>query len=71
MDLSSTDNQIKVVRQTLIDQGFDEEDVDTEVERLQNYGDLENVATKYHKVLVKKEDLEDAESIINDINKDE
>ena len=55
MDLSSTDNQIKVVRQTLIDQGFDEEDVDTEVERLQNYGDLENVATKYHKVLVKKE----------------
>ena len=55
MDLSSTDNQIKVVRQTLTDQGFDEEDVDTEVERLQNYGDLENVATKYHKVLVKKE----------------
>ena len=55
MDLSSTDNQIKVVRQTLVDQGFDEEDVDTEVERLQNYGDLENVATKYHKVLVKKE----------------
>lgn len=55
MDLSSTDNQIKVVRQTLIDQGFDEEDIDTEVERLQNYGDLENVATKYHKVLVKKE----------------
>ena len=55
MDLSSTDNQIKVVRQTLADQGFDEEDIDTEVERLQNYGDLENVATKYHKVLVKKE----------------
>ena len=55
MDLSSTDNQIKVVRQTLTDQGFDEEDIDTEVERLQNYGDLENVATKYHKVLVKKE----------------
>ena len=55
MDLSSTDNQIKIVRQTLTDQGFDEEDIDTEVERLQNYGDLENVATKYHKVLVKKE----------------
>lgn len=55
MDLSQEDNQIKVVRQTLTDQGFDEEDIDTEVERLQNYGDLENVATKYHKVLVKKE----------------
>ena len=58
MDLSSTDNQIKVVRQTLTDQGFDEEDIDTEVERLQNYGDLENVATKYHKVLVKKRSSE-------------
>ena len=55
MDLSQEDNQIKVIKQTLIDQGFDPEDIDTEVERLQNYGDLENVATKYHKVLVKKE----------------
>lgn len=55
MDLSQEDNQIKVVKQTLTDQGFDPEDIDTEVERLQNYGDLENVATKYHKVLVKKE----------------
>lgn len=55
MDLSQEDNQIKIIKQTLSDQGFDEEDIDTEVERLQNYGDLESVATKYHKVLVKKE----------------
>jgi hypothetical protein len=55
MDLSSEDNQIKVVRQALLDQGFENEDVESEIERFKNYGDLENVATKHHKVLVKKE----------------
>jgi len=55
MDLSNEDNQVKIMRQALADQGFDPEDVDTEVERLKNYGDLENVAAKHHKVLVKKE----------------
>jgi hypothetical protein len=55
MDLSQENNQVAVIRQALTDQGFDKEDVDTEVERLKNYGDLENVATKHHKVLVKKE----------------
>jgi hypothetical protein len=55
MDLSQENNQIAVIRQALTDQGFEKEDVDTEVERLKNYGDLENVATKHHKVLVKKE----------------
>ena len=37
------------------DQGFEPEDITTEVERLKNYGDLENVAAKHHKVLIKKE----------------
>ena len=55
MDLSQEKNQIAVIKQALTDQGFDQEDVETEVERLQNYGDLETVATKHHKVLVKKE----------------
>lgn len=55
MDLSSEDNQVKIMKQALTDQGFDPEDVETEVERLKNYGDLENVAAKHHKVLVKKE----------------
>lgn len=55
MDLSSEDNQVRVMKQTLSDQGFDEEDIETEIERLKNYGDLESVATKHHKVLVKKE----------------
>jgi hypothetical protein len=55
MDLSQENNQVAVLRQALSDQGFDSEDVDTEIERLRNYGDLETVATKHHKVLVKKE----------------
>jgi len=55
MDLSDESNQMRIMKQALSDQGFDPEDVDTEIERLQNYGDLESVATKHHKVLVKKE----------------
>lgn len=55
MDLSQENNQVRVIRQALADQGFENEDIDTEVERLKNYGDLESVATKHHKVLVKKE----------------
>lgn len=55
MDLTQEPNQVAVIRQALTDQGFEKEDIDTEVERLKNYGDLENVATKHHKVLIKKE----------------
>lgn len=55
LDLSQENNQISVLKQALSDQGFEPEDVDTEIERLKNYGDLETVATKHHKVLVKKE----------------
>ena len=55
MDLSQENNQVTVIKQALADQGFEPEDINTEVERLKNYGDLESVATKHHKVLVKKE----------------
>jgi hypothetical protein len=55
MNLSDESNQIRIMKQALADQGFDADDIDSEVERLQNYGDLESVATKHHKVLVKKE----------------
>jgi hypothetical protein len=55
MDLNDENNQVKIMKQTLTDQGFDPEDVETEIERLKNYGDLESVAAKHHKVLVKKE----------------
>lgn len=55
MDLTDENNQVRVLKQALTDQGFDQEDVTTEIERLRNYGDLESVATKHHKVLVKRE----------------
>jgi len=55
LDLSKEENQVAVLRQELTDQGFDSEDIDTEIERLKNYGDLETVSQKHHKVLVKKE----------------
>ncbi len=55
LDLSQESNQVAVLKQALTDQGFEPEDVETEVERLKNYGDLESVAAKHHKVLVKKE----------------
>jgi len=55
MDLSQETNQVAILKQALADQGFDPEDITTEIERLQNYGDLESVAAKHHKVLVKKE----------------
>ena len=55
MDLSQEENQIAVVRQTLKDLDYEEEDIKTEIDRLKNYGDLEEVSKKHHKVLVKKE----------------
>jgi hypothetical protein len=55
LDLTQEDNQIAVIRKTLSDQGMEAEDITTEIERLKNYGDLEAVSGKYHKVLVKKE----------------
>ena len=55
MDLSNEANQVAVIRQALADQEFDPEDIETEIEKLRNYGDLESTATRHHKVLVKKE----------------
>jgi len=55
MDLSKEQNQVSIMKQALADQGFELEDIDKEIERLQNYGDLDTVATRHHKVLVKKE----------------
>lgn len=55
LDISKEENQVRVLKQALNDQGFDPEDIESEIERLTNYGDLESVAAKHHKVLVKKE----------------
>jgi hypothetical protein len=56
LDMTVEDNQVAVIKQALADQGFEPEDIPTEIERLKNYGDLESVSAKYHKVLIKKGD---------------
>jgi hypothetical protein len=63
LDLAQETNQKAVLRQALHDQGFDQDDIETEIERMTNYGDLESVAQKHHKVLIKKQaaKLEDLE----------
>ena len=55
MDLSKEQNQVSIMKQALEDQGFEPEDISKEIERLQDYGDLDTVAARNHKVLVKKE----------------
>jgi len=55
MDLSVERNQEAIVRQTLLNQGFEPDDAESEIDRLKNYGDLEDVSKKHHKVLIKKE----------------
>lgn len=55
IDLKTEANQIAVIQKALFDQGLEPEDITAEVERLKNYGDLEPVAQRHHKVLIKKE----------------
>ena len=55
LDLAVEANQVSVIRQALQDQGYEPEEVTAELERLKNYGDLETVAQRHHKVLLKKE----------------
>jgi hypothetical protein len=55
LDMKNEGNQELVIRKALADQGFEEEDINSEIERLKNYGDLETVANKHHKVVVKKQ----------------
>lgn len=55
MDLSLEANQEAVVRQGLLDQGMEEADVVAKLQKIKDYGDLEEESQRYHKVLVKKE----------------
>ncbi len=55
LDLTKEDNQEKVVREGLKQQGFEPEDIDAEVTKLKNIGELEATSGRYHKVLVKRE----------------
>ena len=55
IDLTQESNQEAVMQRALAEQGFEPEDITAEIDRLKNYADLETVAARHHKVLVKKE----------------
>lgn len=55
LDLTVEANQVSVIKQTLSNQGMEPDEITAEIERYKNYGDLETVAQRYHKVLVKNE----------------
>ena len=56
LDLEDESNQEKVVRKALQEQDLEPEDIDKEIARLKNYGDLEPVSKRFHKSIVKKEE---------------
>lgn len=55
MDLSVEDNQVAVVRKGLQEQGFKSEQIEAKIEKIKNYGDLEDEAKVFHEVLLQKE----------------
>lgn len=55
LDMTKEENQVLVVKRMLSDQDFEQDDIDSEIERLRNYGDLETISAKYHKSIIKKD----------------
>jgi hypothetical protein len=53
LDLTQEENQIRVLKEALAAQRFEPEDIKDEIDRIRNYGDLETVARRHHKVLIK------------------
>src|SRR5690606_35626559 len=55
LDLSQEDNQVAVIRQTFKELGWEPDDINAEIEKLKNFGDIESTAQRYHKSLIKQE----------------
>jgi hypothetical protein len=55
LDITKEENQVAVIQRALADQGYEQDEITAEIDRLKNYGDVEPVATRHHKMLVKKE----------------
>lgn len=54
LDLTQEANQVAIVREFLSGE-LDSGDINAEIEKIKNYGDLEEKAKRYHKILAKKE----------------
>ena len=63
LDLESEGNQEAVIRKKLKDLEYEEDEIDKEISKLKDYGDIKEVAEKYHKVLVKQESKKLAEKV--------
>lgn len=57
LDMTDENNQVRVVETGLRKQGWEEEDITSEVQRLKNNSDLEAVSGRYHKALMKTEEV--------------
>lgn len=55
MDLTLTDNQKKIFRQHYKSLGFDEDRIESKLQKAIDYGDLEDDVKDFHKVLVQKQ----------------
>lgn len=55
LDMKDESNQEKVVRTSLKNQGWDQEDIDDKVKSMKLNSELENDALRYHKALVRTE----------------
>lgn len=58
LDMTLLSNQELVVRHGLEKQGYEGEDIESEIQRLKDYGDLDKVATRIQKVVVKQQSEE-------------
>lgn len=58
LDISKPDNQKYITRKALKAQGWEDEDIEAEIERLETYADLEPAALRHQKALVKKEEAD-------------
>lgn len=58
LDLEGEDNehnQRLIMQRVYESQGFEQSDIDAEITKLKNYGDLEETAKRYHKPVIKRE----------------
>jgi hypothetical protein len=63
LDLDEEGNQELVIRKKLKDLEYEDDEIQKEVSKLKEYGDLKEAAEKYHKVLVKQESKKLSEKV--------
>lgn len=57
LDITKESNQERIVRESLMEQGYEAEDIDSKIQKFKDYSDLEDEAKRAQKLLVKRESL--------------